>query len=133
MDTKKIKDTLFLPKTDFPLKTGSDRICLAVSGYEYYKKKNVIVIGLGTANTFDVILKNGDFIGGLISPGLAISAKALFDLTEKLPLIENENFKIPKGIIGKNTEDAVKAGLMYSAFYAVEGIAGHIEKKYKRK
>ena len=121
-------------RTDIPLKTGSDRICLAASGYEHYgKKKNIIVVGLGTANTFDVVLKNGDFIGGVIAPGLGLSAKALFELTEKLPLIENEGLKIPKRIVGKTPEDSVRSGLMYSALYSVEGIVKNIEKQYGRK
>ena len=57
MISAKIKLPVYVTTVE-PLKTGADRICIASAGYEYYKKKkNVIVVGLGTANTFDVILK----------------------------------------------------------------------------
>jgi len=121
-------------KTEKPLNTGADRICNAVAGYEYYKhKENVIISAFGTAVTYDVILKNGDFIGGLIAPGAAISAKALHAYAGKLPLIIYKNLNFPKNIVANNTVDSMKSGIVYSALYSVEGIIKQIEKIYKRK
>lgn len=112
---------------------GTDRICDAVCGYEYFKKKhNVIILDIGTALTFNVVLKNGDFIGGIIAPGIGLSARALNYNTGKLPLVNNENLVFPKSIIGNDTKSAIQSGLLNSTKYAIEGLFEAIKKETKR-
>jgi len=113
---------------------GADRICNAVAGYNLFKgKSNVIVIGLGTANTFDVILRNGDFEGGIIAPGIETSSKALHFYTGKLPLLRQTQFIFPRKVTGRDTTQAIQSGLMYSASKAIDGMISQIEKDYHRK
>ena len=112
---------------------GADRICNAVCGYNYFGgKHNVIVIDLGTATTYNVILKNGDFIGGIIAPGIRTAAKSLNIYTGKLPLLNEENLVFPRFVIGDNTTAAIQSGLMNSSLHALEGIVKAIKKEKKR-
>jgi type III pantothenate kinase len=113
---------------------GSDRICNAVYGYEYFnRRENVIIADLGTANTYDAVLKNGDFIGGIIAPGIDTSALALNMNTAKLPLLNIKDYKFNKSLIGRDTKQAIQSGLMNYALFATEGIVKAIEKELKRK
>lgn len=113
---------------------GADRICNAVYGYLAFKKRqNVIIIDLGTATTYDVILKNGDFMGGVISAGIETSARALHSKTGKLPLLSYSQFKFPRRVTGKNTLNAIQSGLMYSASITIDGMIKQISKDYGRK
>jgi len=117
-------------KVKNPGKLGPDRICNAVAGYYLFKKKsNVIVIDLGTATTYDVILKNGDFVGGIISPGIETSAKALHGNTDRLPMLKTRQFLFPRKVIGRNTLEAIQSGLMYTASFTVDGMIKQIEKE----
>ncbi len=112
-----------------PQKLGSDRISNAVAGYEISKRKyNVLVIDLGTATTYDIVLKNGDYIGGIISPGIETSAQALYLRTSKLPLLEHKKLTFPKEPIGRNTNDAMRSGIMYSALDSMENMIKRLEK-----
>jgi type III pantothenate kinase len=112
---------------------GSDRIGNAVFGYEYFKRKqNVIVIDMGTALTLNVILKNGDFIGGIIAPGIGMSSKALNYNTGKLPFIGKDNLLFPKSVIGNDTKSAMQSGLLNTTRYAIEGLINAISKETKR-
>ncbi len=109
---------------------GSDRICDAVYGYEYFKRReNVIICDLGTANTYEVVLKNGDYIGGIIAPGIVTSAIALSLNTGKLPLLGTGYLRFNKSVIGRNTTGAIQSGLMNYALFATEGIIKSIEKE----
>ncbi len=137
-----IQPLIISNKTKLPIKIkikdsntlGADRICNAVYGYEHFKRKeNVIVIDLGTANTYDVILKNGDFIGGIISPGIETSAKAMNTNTAQLPLLTYNDFKFNDSIIGNNTKEAIQSGLVSHLLFATEGIVRSIEKELKKK
>jgi type III pantothenate kinase len=115
-------------------KLGADRICSSVAGYEFFKgKENVIIIDLGTATTYDVVLRNGEFIGGVISPGIETSAKALNISTSELPLLTLEELNFPRTSIGKTTVMAIKSGIMYSALDSMEGMVKRIEKNLNRK
>ena len=112
---------------------GADRICNAVCGYEHFgKKNNVIVIDMGTAITYNVILKNGEFVGGVIAAGLGTAAKSLNIYTGKLPLLNKDRLLFPKTVIGDNTVSAIQSGLMNSALYAIEGMVNAIKKEKKR-
>lgn len=115
-------------KVKNPGKLGADRICNASAGYEYFnRKENVIAADFGTATTIDIILKNGDFIGGIISPGISTMAKSLNDYTAKLPLLKKEDYKMPKFIIGPDTIGAIRSGTLYAALASFEGIVRKIE------
>lgn len=113
---------------------GADRICNAVYGYTYFKRKeNVIVIDLGTANTFDVVTKKGEFIGGIIAPGLMTSSKALNVNTANLPLLEYKKLSKNATLIGKNSFEAIQSGLINYMKFATEGIVRSLKKQFKGK
>lgn len=117
-----------------PVTLGADRICNAVAGYSMFKgKSSVIVIDLGTATTYDVILKNGGFVGGIIAPGIETSAKALHSKTGKLPMLRYKEFRFPRKIVGKNTLEAIQSGIMFSASILIDGMIKQIEADYGRK
>jgi len=117
-----------------PHKLGADRICNAVAGYEYFvKKENVIVVDFGTAITYDIVLRNGNYMGGIISPGIETMAKSLHRFTSKLPLLKNTDMIMPKRVIGRNTVNAIKSGTLYVVLASFEGIKSKIEKELKRK
>jgi type III pantothenate kinase len=117
-----------------PQKLGADRICNATAGYEYFgKKQNVIAVDFGTAITYDVVLRGGNYIGGIISPGIETMAKSLNSYTSKLPKLKSTDFIMPKRIIGKNTVEAIKSGTLYAALASFEGIVDKISKELKTK
>ena len=104
-----------------PRAIGADRIVNVVGAYEQYGGP-LIVIDIGTATTFDVVAENGDFLGGVIAPGIGTSADALFNSTAKLPRIE---LVPPKSIICRNTVQGMQAGIIY-------GYVGQIDEIVRR-
>jgi len=132
-----INHNLLLPvnlRLKNPVKIGADRICNAVAAYEFFRKKeNVIAADFGTAVTYDIVLKNGDYIGGIISPGVETMAKSLYRFTSKLPMLKRNEMYIPRNIIGKNTVEALRAGTAFASVASFEGIVAKIEKDLKRK
>lgn len=117
-----------------PSKLGADRICNSVFGYEYFnRKKNVIVIDMGSAITFDVILSTGVLEGGIIALGVDLSSKALNQFTGKLPKLEFSQQVFPKSVIGKNTVSALQSGLMNYSLSAIEGLVKAIESEKRVK
>ncbi len=109
---------------------GADRICNAVYGFMKSAGKNALVIDLGTANTYDLVLKNGSFIGGIIAPGLMTSASALSSNTAKLPLVKNLKASKDIKLIGANTKEAISSGLFYYMLFASEGIVAAVKKQH---
>jgi len=103
---------------DNPQEVGADRIADAVAAYEKYGGP-CIVVDFGTALTFDAISKKGEYLGGVIAPGIGIGAEALFERTAKLPRVE---IREPEHVIGTNTVSSIQAGLFYGAVGAVDGI-----------
>lgn len=101
-----------------PSEVGADRLVNAYAAYKLYGGP-AIVVDFGTATTFDVISKDGSYLGGLIAPGIQISADALHEKTAKLPKVK---VQIPKNIIGKSTVEAMQAGIFYGYVGLVEGI-----------
>ena len=93
----------------------------------------MIAVDLGTAITYDVVLNQGEYIGGVISPGIETSAKALKIFTSKLPMLKSNDFIFSRKIVGKNTIEAIKSGVVYSALVSFEGIIKGIERELKRK
>jgi len=106
-----------------PRELGSDRVVNAVAAHSLYGE-SVIVIDLGTATTFDVISKEGDYIGGVIAPGIRIASEALYLHTAALPRIE---FGKPAEIIGKNTISAMQSGIFYGYIGLIDNIIKRIE------
>jgi type III pantothenate kinase len=105
---------------------GIDRLLNALAAYRR-TKTSTIVIDFGTAITIDVISKKGEFMGGLILPGIKTSAYALNKQTALLPEVE---IKRPKKIIGKTSEDAINAGIYFGTVGSVMHIINELRKVY---
>ncbi len=114
---------------DNPARLGSDLVVDAVAGISEYKAP-MIIVDMGTATTFSVIDKNNNYCGGLITTGMAVSAEALSGRTSQLPKV---SFDIPKKLIGTNTIDSMKSGIMYSAACSIDGICERIEEELGEK
>lgn len=114
-------------KMDNPKEVGADRIVNAVAVFAKYHRP-AIVVDFGTATTFDFVSSRGDYMGGVIAPGVNISAEALFLQASKLPRIEIAK---PATVIGKNTVAAMQSGLFYGYVAMVEGIIDRIRKEVR--
>ena len=111
--------------TESPKEIGSDRIVDAVGAYEKYGGP-VLVIDFGTATTYDYLTVNGDFAAGITAPGIRISAKALWEDTAKLPMVE---IKKPKSILAQETISSMQAGLVYGQIGQTEYIISQVKKE----
>ena len=116
-------------KMDDPASVGSDLIVASVAAIQEHKPP-IMIFDMGTANTMVVIDKEESFIGGMIIPGAVLSLEALAKHAAKLPHV---SFEAPKGLIGKNTIDSMKAGIVYSHAMAVDGIIGLVEEELGEK
>jgi type III pantothenate kinase len=105
---------LYQPPSD----VGADRIVDAVAAIHKYGAP-CIVVDFGTATTFDAINSNGEYVGGVITPGVTISADALFQRAAKLPRVE---IKRPRNVIGSATVEAMQSGLYHGYAGLVDGI-----------
>ncbi len=110
---------------DNPAEVGADRIVNAVAAFEKYGGPCVIV-DFGTATTFDCISKKGEYMGGVICPGIGISADALFQRTARLPRVE---IRKPARVIGSNTVGSLQSGLYYGYLALVDGILERLIKE----
>ena len=104
-----------------PREVGADRIVNAVAAYARFPQ-GAVVVDFGTATTFDVITDKGEYAGGIIAPGLMVSADALFRSTAKLPRVEVVR---PRTAIGRNTVNSIQSGLVF-------GYAGLVDALVKR-
>lgn len=104
-----------------PREVGADRIVNAVAAYEMFGGP-IIAVDFGTATTFDCVSKSGEYLGGVICPGIHISMEALFDRTSKLHRVEIAR---PKSVIGKTTTGALQSGLLF-------GYAGMVDSMVTR-
>jgi len=102
---------------------GADRIANAAGAYVLYKHP-VIVIDFGTATSFDIVNQNGEFIGGVIAPGINLQLKTLNKFTSKLPRIDVA--KSPKAI-GNNTVDAILSGVIRGCACMIDGLVEQCE------
>ena len=110
-------------RIDNPAQLGSDLVVDAVAGIAEYPAPMVIV-DMGTATTFSVVDKDRNYLGGMITTGMAVSTDALISRTSQLPKI---SFETPKRLIGTNTVDCIKSGIMYSNAAAIDGLVDRIE------
>ena len=104
--------------TDNPGEVGADRVANCVGAFQQYGGP-CIVVDFGTATNFDVVSKNGEFLGGAIAPGVNVAAEALFARAARLPRVE---IKRPPKVIGTNTVDNLQIGLFYGHIGLVDGI-----------
>ncbi|MCI8731258.1 MAG: type III pantothenate kinase [Lachnospiraceae bacterium] len=111
--------------TGNPKEIGADRIVDAMAAYTLYGGP-VLVIDFGTATTYDLILEDGSFVAGITSPGIRISAKALWEDTAKLPAIE---IRKPKSILAKDTITSMQAGLVYGYIGQTEYIIRKVKEE----
>jgi type III pantothenate kinase len=110
---------------DTPGEVGADRIVNAVAAIEKYGGP-AVVVDFGTATTFDAISAKGEYLGGLIAPGPAISAEALYSRTARLPRVE---IKAPPKVIGTSTVASMQAGLYYGYIGLIDGILERVCKE----
>ena len=108
---------------DNPAEVGADRIVNSVAAFEKFGGP-CIIVDFGTATTFDVVSKKGEYLGGVITPGIGISADALFARTARLPRVE---IKDPGKVIGTNTVAHMQAGLYYGAVDMVDGMVARMK------
>lgn len=116
-------------KIDNPQTLGSDRVADAVAAIEEYKAP-IIIVDMGTATTISVIDKSKNHIGGMIIPGIKTSLNALSSHASQLPYISIE---APKKIIGKNTIDCMKSGIVIGNAAMIDGLIDRIEEDLNEK
>ena len=105
-----------------PREVGADRIVNAVAAYARFQKE-VIVVDFGTATTFDCVSAKGEYLGGVIAPGIQISADALFSRAAKLPRVE---IALPPKVIGRNTVHSMQSGIVYGYVGLVDGLVSRL-------
>jgi type III pantothenate kinase len=108
---------------DNPAEVGADRIVNAVAARERWGAP-VVVVDFGTATTFDIVSPKGEYVGGVIAPGLAISAEALFSRASRLFRVD---IRRPDRLVGKTTAGAMQSGLYWGYVGLVEGILSRLE------
>lgn len=114
---------------DNPREVGADRIVNAVAGFEKHKCP-LVIVDFGTATTFDYINARGEYCGGAIAPGLAISLEALFQRASKLPRVDIAK---PPHVIAKNTVNSMQAGIFFGYVGLVDGIVENIRSECHEK
>jgi len=107
---------------DMPQEVGADRIVNAVAAFERLGGP-CIVVDFGTATTFDVVTPKGEYAGGVIVPGISISAEALFEKAARLWRVE---IKRPERVVGKTTAGAIQSGLYFGYLSLVDGMIDRI-------
>ncbi len=104
---------------------GADRLVNAYAAYKIYGGP-VIIVDFGTATTICAVTKNGNYLGGAITPGIGISTDALYEKAAKLPRIQIGK---PKRVIGRNTIEAMLSGIIYGSISLVEGMVERFKKE----
>ncbi len=107
---------------DDPRELGPDRIANSVAARERYGAP-VIVVDFGTSTNFDVVSPDGEYVGGVLAPGVEISMEALFARAARLVKVD---YSTPESVIGKTTVSALQSGLVYGFAGQVDGIVGRI-------
>ena len=116
-------------KTDKPNEVGADRIANATGAKRMYNTP-VIVIDFGTATSFDIVNSDGEFIGGIIAPGINLQMKTLNKFTSKLPRIDAA---ISTNAIGSNTTEAILSGVIRGTGAMIDGLVKQCEKELGQK
>src|SRR3954465_8739216 len=108
-----------------PREVGADRIVNAVAAYEWAKAA-VIVVDFGTATTFDCVTPKGEYLGGVIAPGVQISAEALFSRAARLHRVE---LALPPRVVGRNPVHSMQSGIVYGYAGLVDGLSARLRKE----
>ncbi|MFQ5703002.1 MAG: type III pantothenate kinase [Gemmatimonadales bacterium] len=111
---------------DDPMQVGADRIMNTLAAAELYAR-DTIVVDFGTATTFDCITANGHFLGGVIAPGLQVAADNLTERAAKLPATD---LAPPQRVIGRCTEECLRAGILFGSADAVDGTVRRIKAEW---
>jgi len=115
-------------RIDRPEAVGADRLVNAVAAHERYKGA-LIVLDFGTATTFDIVGDNGDYEGGVIAPGINLSAEALHKAAAMLPRVALSR---TQAVIGKDTVPAMQSGLYWGYIGLIEGLVARIKTEYAK-
>ena len=105
-----------------PREVGADRIVNGVAAYERFRS-GLVVVDFGTATTFDCVSPKGEYLGGVIAPGIQISADALFARAAKLPRVEIAK---PPRVVGRNTQHSMQSGIVYGYVALVDGLVDRL-------
>jgi type III pantothenate kinase len=111
-----------------PKEIGSDRLVNAAAAYHKYRR-DLIIVDFGTATTFCAVTKNAEYLGGVIAPGLGISAEALFARAAKLSKVELAR---PKTVIGTDTGSSIQSGLLFGYAGLVDTLVRRMEQELGR-
>lgn len=112
-----------------PKEVGADRIVNAAAAHHLYDGP-VIIVDLGTATTFDIVSKEGDYLGGVIAPGISTAAEALFTKAAKLPRVE---ISPPQQAIGTSTISAMQSGIVFGYVALIEGLVARVQNELGEK
>ncbi len=113
----------------YPAQVGKDRLANATCA-KYYYKAAAIIVDFGTAITIDAITKKGEYLGGVIVPGINMSLAALHEKTALLPLVSLQK---PREILGRDTKSSILSGILYGFAFLVDGLIETFKKKIKAK
>ena len=108
-----------------PKTVGADRLCNAVAGHHRYGGP-LVVVDFGTATTFDVISRDGGYLGGIIAPGPETTITTLHAAAAKLPAVE---LTFPTSLIGKNTEASMQSGIMFGGVAMIDGLTRQLKQE----
>lgn len=109
-----------------PLEVGADRIAGAIAAVHRHPARNLIVVDCGTATTFDVVTSGGDYLGGVILPGIGVSAEALASRTAKLPRVEIAR---PETVLGRSTVESIQSGLYHGHTGAIRHLVAELTRE----
>jgi type III pantothenate kinase len=112
-----------------PLEVGADRIAGAIAAAQRNPGRNLIVVDCGTATTFDVVTADGDYLGGVILPGVGVSAETLASRTAKLPRVEIAR---PETVLGRTTIESIQSGLYNGHTGAIRHLVGELTREVFR-
>lgn len=113
-------------EVDEPFTVGADRVANTLAA-SILRKRDTIVVDLGTATTYDCITADGAFIGGIIQPGIGTSADTLFRRTSQLAATE---LVPPRHVIGTRTDECIRSGVLYGAADSIEGLVARIKAEW---
>ena len=111
-----------------PATLGKDRLAAAVGARAIFPGKNVLSIDAGTCITYDFLTKDGEYLGGSISPGIRMRFRAMHAFTGRLPLVEPEDFT---GLIGKTTAESLLSGVINGVCEEIKGLIARYNEQYE--